>query len=66
MTMPDITIPPMQLKGDSGANMIYRKTIQDIAREIPSTQIQFTDPLLSQKNYQYLQFQEAYHTLTQN
>ena len=34
MTIPNITIPPMQSKGDLGTNMIYKKTIQDIAREI--------------------------------
>ena len=35
MTMPNSTIPPMQSKGDSGTNIIDRKMIQDIAREIP-------------------------------
>ena len=33
--MPNITIPPIHLKGDSGTNMIDRKMIQDIARGIP-------------------------------
>ena len=35
MTMPNLTIPPLQSKGDSGTKMIDRKLIQDVAREIP-------------------------------
>ena len=35
MTMPNITIPLMQLKGDSSTNMIYGKMIQDIATPKP-------------------------------
>ena len=35
MTIPNFTIPPVQSKGNSGTNMIDRKTIQDIAKEVP-------------------------------
>ena len=35
MTIPNFAIPPLQSKGDSGTKMIDRKTIQDVAREIP-------------------------------
>ena len=47
MTILNFAMPPMQSEGNSSTNMIDRKTIQDIAREIPSTQIQFIDPFLS-------------------
>ena len=45
MTMPNITILPMQLKGDSGTNMFDRKTIHDIAKEIPIYPYPFNRPL---------------------
>ena len=35
MTIPNFTIHLRQSKGDSGTNMIDRKIIQDIAKEIP-------------------------------
>ena len=35
MTISNFAIPPMQSKGNSGTKMIDRKTIQDVAREIP-------------------------------
>ena len=35
MTIPNIAISLLQLKGDLGPKMIYSKTIQDVAREIP-------------------------------
>ena len=64
-TIPNFAMPPVQSKCNSNIDMIDRKTIQDIAREIPSTQIQFTDPLLNQLNHLYLTLLEDYQTLTQ-
>ena len=35
MTIPNFAIPPLQMKGDSSINMIDKKMMQDVAREIP-------------------------------
>ena len=66
MTIHNFTIPLLQSKGDSGTKTIDRKMIHDVARETPSTQIQFIDPFLNQLKHLYMKFLEAYWTLTQN
>ena len=62
-------MPPMDCigsKGNSSSNKIDRKTIQDVAREIPIYPYPVYQPHLSQKNYQYTKFQENCQILTQN
>ena len=65
MTIPNFTMPPVGSKGKSSTYMIDRKMIHDIGG-FPSTQIQFKDPLLSQKSCQYLKVLETCWILTQN
>ena len=35
ISIPNYVIPPMKFKNDSGPQMVERKTIQDVGREIP-------------------------------
>ena len=44
ITIPNFAIPLLEPKGDSSTNMIDRKTIQDVVREIPIFPFQFIDP----------------------
>ena len=65
-TIPNFTIPPIQTRDESSTKMIDRKTIQDIAKEIPI----YTDPVYRPPpkpvKMPYPRFQETYWILNQN